>query len=282
VLTGHALDWLKRHQAQEPDTPFFLYLSHKAVHAEFEPAQRHRGHYEDRPIPYPATMAESETRGKPDWVRAQRNSWHGVDYMYHGEFDFETFYRKYLETLLSVDESVSRVLDYLKENGLDKNTIIVIWGDHGWHLGDDLVWGKHTIFEWSLRSALLVKTPDMQRGFTCERVVSATDIYPTLMELCRVNSPVATDGASFAQLLTAPGAAPDWRDLAYSYFRQGITVRTPRYRLTKYFRAEEPTVELYDHQADPYENRNIAAEQPALVKELMKQWEKGNTGVFGQ
>lgn len=188
----------------------------------------------------------------------------------------------YYAAISYIDAQVGKLLAALKQNGLYKNTIIVIWGDHGWHLGDDLVWGKHTIFEWSLRSALLVKTPGMQHGFTSERVVSATDIYPTLMELCGVSTPVTTDGASFARLLTAPGAAPDWRDLAYSYFRQGITVRTPRYRLTKYFRAEEPTVELYDHQTDPYENRNIAAEQPALVKELMKQWEKGNTGVFGQ
>ncbi|MBO9153694.1 sulfatase [Chitinophaga sp. GCM10012297] len=186
----------------------------------------------------------------------------------------------YYSSVSYIDAQVGKLLAALKENGLDRNTIVVIWGDHGWHLGDDLVWGKHTIFEWSLRSALLIKTPGMQRGSDIERVVSSVDIYPTLMELCGVKTPVQTDGSSFVPLLASPQTA--WRDLAYSYFKQGITVRTPRYRLTKYFRKEEPTVELYDHETDPYENRNIAAEQPDLVKKLMKDWEKGNTGVFGK
>lgn len=186
----------------------------------------------------------------------------------------------YYASVSYIDAQVGKLMAALKENGLDKNTIVVIWGDHGWHLGDDLVWGKHTIFEWSLRSALLIRTPDMQNGANIERVVSAVDIYPTLMELCRVKTPEGTDGASFAGLLSSQQA--DWRDLAYSYFKQGITVRTPRYRLTKYFRKEAPTVELYDHDKDPYENKNIAAEQPELVAELMKEWEKGNTGVFGK
>lgn len=187
----------------------------------------------------------------------------------------------YYASVSYMDAQVGKLLEALRKNGLDKNTIVVIWGDHGWHLGDDLVWGKHTIFEWSLRSPLLISTPGMQKGITCERVVSATDIYPTLMQLCGVKTPVRTDGASFAGLLTSP-AAKNWRDVAYSYFKQGITVRTPRYRLTKYFRKEEPAVELYDHETDPYENRNIAAEQPALVAELMEEWKKGNTGVFGK
>lgn len=186
----------------------------------------------------------------------------------------------YYASVSYIDAQVGKLMAALKENGLDKNTIVVIWGDHGWHLGDDLVWGKHTIFEWSLRSALLIRTPGMQNGANIERVVSAVDIYPTLMELCRVKTPEGTDGASFAGLLSSQKA--DWRDLAYSYFKQGITVRTPRYRLTKYFRKEAPTVELYDHDKDPYENKNIAAEQPELVAELMKEWEKGNTGVFGK
>lgn len=186
----------------------------------------------------------------------------------------------YYASVSYIDAQVGKLMAALKENGLDKNTIVVIWGDHGWHLGDDLVWGKHTIFEWSLRSALLIRTPGMQNGANIERVVSAVDIYPTLMELCRVKTPEGTDGASFAGLLSSQQA--DWRDLAYSYFKQGITVRTPRYRLTKYFRKEAPTVELYDHDKDPYENKNIAAEQPELVAELMKEWEKGNTGVFGK
>ena len=74
--------------------------------------------------------------------------------------------------------------------------------------------------------------------------------------------------------------ADAWKNVAYSYFNDGITVRTERYRFTKYFRKEQPTLELYDHQADPYENINIAADHPEIIKSLTPLWEKGNTGLF--
>ncbi|GEP98294.1 sulfatase [Chitinophaga cymbidii] len=187
----------------------------------------------------------------------------------------------YYAAVSYMDAQVGKVLEALKQNGLDENTIVIIWGDHGWQLGDDRVWGKHTLFEWSLRSAFLVRTPGMEKGFICDRVISSADIYPTLMQLCNLSSPVKTDGNSFAGLLASPDDAT-WRDVAYSYFRQGVSMRTPRYRLTKYFREAQPAVELYDHETDPFENKNIAATQPALIAELMKTWEKGNTGLFSK
>ena len=115
ILTAQALDWLKRQTTADPERPFFLYLSHKAVHAEFEPDPRHRGRYANAPIPYPETMADTEAnyRNKPRWVKEQRNSWHGVDFMYHGAMQYDDFYRAYAETLLALDEGVGRVLDYL-------------------------------------------------------------------------------------------------------------------------------------------------------------------------
>ena len=109
ILTDSAIAWLER---RPRDRPFFLYLSHKGVHAEFVPAERHQGRYAAEPIPYPPTMANTEGnyRGKPRWVREQRYGWHGVDYAYHGAMDFAEFYHRYAETLLAVDESVGRVL----------------------------------------------------------------------------------------------------------------------------------------------------------------------------
>ena len=146
-------------------------------------------------------------------------------------------------------------------------------------MGDDLVWGKHTLFDWALRSVLIVKTPGMKHEIKCNKVVSTVDIYPSLMELCAVKMPHETDGKSFVELLKNP-ASKDWDNVAYSYFNNGITVRTNRYRFTKYFRDNEPTIELYDHDTDPYENNNIAAAHPDIVKRLMKVWDKGNTGVY--
>jgi arylsulfatase A-like enzyme len=107
----------------------------------------------------------------------------------------------YFAAVSYMDEQVGKVLAELKKLDLEKNTIIVLWGDHGWHLGDDRVWGKHTLSEWALRSPLIIKTPDMRKGTISDGIVSSIDIYPTLMELCGVPMPNGTDGKSFAILL---------------------------------------------------------------------------------
>lgn len=185
----------------------------------------------------------------------------------------------YYASVSYVDAQVGKVLDELTRLGLDKNTVVVLWSDHGWHLGDDRVWGKHTNFDYALKSVLMVKTPDSAPGIVLNNVVGAVDIYPTLMELCDVTIPHQIDGSSFVRLMKNP-EADVWKNVAYSYFNDGITVRTEKYRFTKYFREAHPTVELYDHQADPYENINIAADHPEIVKSLAPLWEKGNTGLF--
>lgn len=177
------------------------------------------------------------------------------------------------------DAQVGKVLDELKRLGLDKNTIVVLWSDHGWHLGDDRVWGKHTLFEYATRSVLMIKTPGMYKGKTCNKVVSAIDMYPTLMELCGVPVPQGIDGVSFSNLLRNP-RDKQWKNEAFSYFNHGISLRTARYRFTKYFRKQQPVIELYDHKTDPYENNNIAATHPKIVKRLEKIWESGNTGLY--
>jgi len=163
---------------------------------------------------------------------------------------------------------------------LADNTIIVVWGDHGWHLGDHRVWGKHTIFEKALRSAFIIKSLDgFSGGKTIDKVVSTVDLYPTLMELCGVEMPHNTDGRSLVQMVNNP-LTQNWEEASYGYFKNGISLRTERYRFTKYFRSQEPTIELYDHQTDPNETKNIAAENPEIIEQLLPLWEKGNTGLY--
>ncbi len=179
-----------------------------------------------------------------------------------------------------IDVQIGMVLGELERLGLEENTVVVVWGDHGWHLGDQLVWGKHTIFDRALRSTLIIKTPGMKNvGLVRDEVVSSIDIYPTLLELCRADPTPRTDGESLGVLLQENDQV-QWENRAYSYFRKGISVRTDRYRFTKYFRDEEPVFELYDHISDPYENRNVANENPAILEKLMPVLEKGNTGLF--
>ena len=117
ILTEEAVKFIRGNRSR----PFMLYLGHKAVHSEFFPAERHKNLYSSDPIPYPATMANTEEtyRGKPDWVRRQRNSWHGVDGMYDKKVNFDQFYRDYMRCVTSLDESVGSVYHVLPEGLLE-------------------------------------------------------------------------------------------------------------------------------------------------------------------
>ena len=173
----------------------------------------------------------------------------------------------YFAAISYVDAQIGKVLDELERLGLDKNTIVVVWGDHGWHLGDTRVWGKHTLFEWALRSTLIMKIPEMSGGDVTNQIVSTVDIYPTLMELCGLEMPYEGDGKSLVPLFSNPNPG-DWSGKALGFYNRGFTLRTDRYRLTLYNRNAQPVVELVDQQKDPIDCRNIALDFPALVDSL--------------
>lgn len=186
----------------------------------------------------------------------------------------------YYASISYIDAQVGKLLAELDELGLADNTIIVVWGDHGWHLGDQRVWGKHTILERALRSTFMLKLPgDQYKPQAFDQIVSTVDIYPTILELCGLEMPHPTDGSSLSELWQEDSEKA-WRNTAYSYFREGISVRTPRYRLNRYFREETPTVELFDYETDPNEKQNLAAEKPETVDRLMEVWKKGDTGIY--
>ena len=186
----------------------------------------------------------------------------------------------YFACVSYIDAQVGKLIAELEKQGLAENTIVVIWGDHGWHLGDQLVWGKHTNYERALKSAFIIKTPKTSSGGkTVDKVVSSVDLYPTLMELCGVEMPYQSDGKSLVSIMKNP-LIQTWEDASYGYFRKGITLRTERYRLTKYFRDQEPVVELYDHENDPFETKNVAADKMEIVDQLMPLWETGDTGLY--
>jgi arylsulfatase A-like enzyme len=100
------------------------------------------------------------------------------------------------------------------------------------------------------------------------------------MDLCKVPMPYETDGATFIRLMENPGSK-SFVQPAYSFYNNGITMRTDRYRITHYFRKEQPVTELYDHKNDPNENFNIAADDQRRVRQLLRQWKKGDTGLYG-
>ncbi len=172
------------------------------------------------------------------------------------------------------DAQVGKVLDELDRLGLAKNTVVVAWGDHGWHLGDLGVWGKHTLHEQSLRSALIIRTPGMKNpGKPAQAIVQSVDLFPTLAQVCRLPAPPGLDGASRISLLNDPNGRSNVNSLGF--WRKGAmvgrTLRNNRYRLTRWTQEksnEVAQVELYDHQADPHESRNVAAQHPEVVASL--------------
>lgn len=185
----------------------------------------------------------------------------------------------YYAAVSYTDALIGKLLDKLQSKGLDKNTIIVLWGDHGWQLGDHRIWGKHTLFEKALKSPLIISVPSITRQRrNIDEIVSSVDICPTLIELCQAEMPHKTSGKSMVGLLR--GEDPEWEEAAYGYYNNGITVRVPGYRYTRYYRNEKPVVELYDHHNDPEENHNIASDVPELLLKFDKILEKGNTGLY--
>lgn len=184
-----------------------------------------------------------------------------------------------LASVSYVDAQVGKVLDQLKKTGLDKNTIVVVWGDHGWHLGDHTIWGKHSSFERSYNSAFLVKTPQMaQVGTPTNGLVASIDIYPTLCDLAGLPTPASVQGKSFVQLLDNPNAKG--KASVMSYWRDILSLRTDRYRLAVYQDDKEQHMMLFDHNNDPNETINVAKQNPAVIAELLPQIKKMNHGFL--
>lgn len=191
----------------------------------------------------------------------------------------DTYARKlrhaYFACISYVDAQVGKLLKELDRLGEAENTIVVVWGDHGWHLGDQCVWGKHTLMDASLRSMLIVKAPNARKAVRNHRIVSSVDIYPTLMELCNVTVPKGLDGRSFMNLLDTP-EDPTWKEAAYSYYNKGISVRVPSYRLTRYWRNKDYISELYKCDMSELEVKNISTtEGKIMLKKLMHKWDEG-------
>ena len=137
------------------------------MHYPFQPAPRHPGRYDDQPIDYPETMANTERnyQTQPHWVRERRYSIHGIDHMETGPFDkdpvpdFDDLYHRYCETVHGLDENLGRVLRYLDEHGLSQQTLVIYMGDNGFELGEHGFYDKRDAFEHSIRVPMLAYAP---------------------------------------------------------------------------------------------------------------------------
>jgi len=272
ILTDQALAWLK--DGRDPGRPFFLYLSFKAVHYPFQPAERHRGRYAEAAVKRPETMANTERnyQTQPHWVRQRRYSIHGVDHMETGQYDndpvpsFDALYRQYCETVHGLDENIGRVLDSLDKTGLTDSTLVIYMADNGFALGEHGFYDKRDAFEESIRIPMLAYAPGLIKpGSKVEQMVQNIDIAPTILQAAGLEAPESAgmDGRSFLPLLL--GRTVPWRDhILYEYHWEWnfpatpslFAIRTDRYKYIYYYGIWDHDG-FYDLQTDPHERHNL-------------------------
>lgn len=289
VLTDQALSWLK--DDRDARRPFFLYLSFKAVHYPFQPAERYKGRYAKAQVKRPETMANTERnyQTQPHWVRERRYSIHGIDHMETGQYDndpvpsFDELYKQYCETIHGLDENLGRVLNYLDETGLSESTLVIYMADNGFELGEHGFYDKRDAFEESIRVPMLAYAPGMiEPGTKVTQMVQNIDIAPTLLEAggAQVPKTANMDGRSFLPLLR--GKSIKWRDhILYEYYWEWnfpatptvFAIRTDRYKYI-FYQGVWDHDGFYDLQTDPHERHNLInvpaySEQIAAMKKQL-------------
>ncbi|MBM3839927.1 MAG: sulfatase [Verrucomicrobia bacterium] len=315
IITDLALDWLKK---RDPNKPFLLMAQHKAPHREWEPNLKYLNHDGGRKYPEPDTLFDDYAgRGKAErdqdmtiartmtprdlkltppqaLTPEQRKAWDAYYEPRNEEFrkanlqgndlvrwKFNRYMHDYLGCVRSVDESVGRLLDYLKETGLDKNTIVVYSSDQGFYLGEHGWFDKRWIFEESLRTPLLVRWPGVTKpGSVNSDLVSNLDFGETFLEAAGVEVPGEMQGRSLASILK--GSTPaDWRKSFYYHYYEfpgphsvarHYGVVTDRYKLVHFYEPEFNYWELFDLKSDPRELKNVyGAPQYAVTQKELEQ-----------
>lgn len=249
------------------DQPFFLAVGLMKPHLPFACPEAYQKRYTDTNLP--AIPHPTKPEGLSTWHESKEfmNYHHaGRDPRKDAAYADE-IRRSYAACVTYTDTQIGKILARLDELKLTESTIIVLWGDHGYHLGEHAIWGKHSLFEESLRAPLIIRTPGMTAGGTASRaVVETVDIYPTLGALCEVPLPANLDGRPLVPMLENP-AVEGRPAISYSPGRE--TLRSDHHRLIRHqAKGKEPRYELYDHRDQPGETRNIASENPALIQEL--------------
>jgi arylsulfatase A-like enzyme len=300
VITDASLDWLKK---RDPSKPFLLMCQHKAPHREWEPALRHLHADEDKVYPEPPTLFDDYSgRGAavrdqdmslaktmtardlklvapPRLTPEQRRVWDAYYEPRNEAFReakledkelvrwrYQRYMHDYLACVRSVDESVGRILQYLQDEGLAENTLVVYSADQGFYLGEHGWFDKRWIFEESLRTPLLVRWPGVTpAGSVCREIVSNVDFAETFLEAASQPVPADMQGRSLVPLLRGDTPA-DWRkSFYYQYYefpqphrvQPHYGVVTDRYKLVRFYGAAGNTTELYDRLKDPLELRDV-------------------------
>ncbi|UCG50356.1 MAG: sulfatase-like hydrolase/transferase [Phycisphaerales bacterium] len=260
MIAAKAISDLRR--LKNMDKPFFLALGFLKPHLPFNAPKKYWDMYKREEI----DLADNPFRpkGAPD---AALHNW-GELRAYHGiprkgplEDDAaRTLIHGYYACVSYTDAQIGRVLAELERLGMRGDTIVVLWGDHGWNLGEHGLWCKHCNFETSLHSPLIVAAPGYKGGTKSKALTEYLDIYPSLCEMCGLPMPGHPEGKSFVPLLRH--VELPWKEAVFSRYFNGDSVKTDRYRYTEWRRGGGGAYArmLYDHSVDRGENVNISEE----------------------
>lgn len=287
IITDFSLDWLKQRDA---DRPFFLMCHHKAPHRHWEPDEKHAHMYLNEDIPEPETLYDDyENRASAAAAAEMRVGVHMIPLDIKAEIPkdmsemelrkwaYQRYIKDYLRVIASIDDNVGRILDYLDDNGLAENTIVVYTSDQGFFLGDHGWYDKRFMYEESLRMPYIMRYPKgIDAGTVCDDMILNVDFASTYLEMATVDVPEHYQGSSFKPLLE--GETPDdwqtsmyyryWMHKAHHNVYAHYGIRTMRYKLIYYYsdalgqagaidETYEPEWELFDLENDPYELNNV-------------------------
>ncbi len=286
LITDFSIQFLER---RPKDKPFFLMSHHKAPHRPWQPDAKHASLYEDVDIPEPATFdddyknrssaaTEATMRIDRDLTRGDLKQDPPADLSGPAlkKWKYQRYIKDYLRCIASVDDNVGRLLDYLEQTGLAKNTIVIYTSDQGFFLGDHNWFDKRFMYEESLRMPFLIRYPGrIKPGSVNDKMILNVDFAPTLLEAAGAAIPADMQGRSFAALLR--GEAPkDWRiSMYYRYYhypqdhrvQPHYGLRTERYKLVFFNKINE--WELFDLEKDPREMKSVYAD-PAYAETVQK------------
>ena len=238
--------------------PFFLACGFYKPHLPFYAPKKYWDMYDREKI----ALADNRYRPKnaPKMLKGsgEIHSYHNRNIKYNSDAWHAAGRHGYYACVSYVDAQVGKVMTALDELGLRENTIVILWGDHGWHLGEHNFWGKHNVMHLATNSPMIVSAPGFKGAQKSDRLVEFVDIYPSLCQLAGIASVnKGLQGTSFAPLLTNPDRS--WKKAAFSKYGPAVSLITDRHNYAEFKNGERM---LYDLKADPSENVNIA-EEPA-------------------
>lgn len=269
-------DWAIEQLKAKHEQPFFLAVGFYRPHIPLWAPKSYFERFQGKEVELPQTLAtdldDLGPTGKQWALQAETAGLHAT-VVKHGQW--RDAVRAYLACTTFVDGQVGRVIDALDRGDFSANTVVVFWGDHGWHLGEKEHWGKWTGWERSTRVPLIIVPPKNAAiggaaiGKTCEQPVSLVDLYPTLVELCGIAAPGPLDGTSLVPLLRDPAKRTD-RTVATVFDPGNVALRSERGR---YIRYRDGSEELYDLKEDPREWTNLAGKpgMNGILEEFRRQ-----------